>query len=105
MAEKALEEVGNDAGQDDKDRVTNAILELKNALNTEDTAEIEAKSHTLEQAAMKIGEIAYRKAQEKAAAAGGTESAGGASPKDPENNAASGDTIDADFTLEDDDNK
>lgn len=105
MAEKALEEVGNDAGQDDKDRVTNAILELKNALNTEDTAEIDAKSHTLEQAAMKIGEIAYRKAQEKAAAAGGTESTDGASPKNPENNAAAGDTIDADFTLEDDDNK
>lgn len=107
MAEKALEEVGNDAGQDDKDRVTNAILELKNALNTEDAAEIEAKSHTLEQAAMKIGEIAYRKAQEKAAASGSGDAASASttSPKEQENNAAAGDTIDADFTLEDDDNK
>ena len=96
MSEKALTDVGNDASESDRNAVTTAITALKDAMNSEDAEDISAKTNALEQVAMKLGEIAYRKAQEKAA------SEGNASGDSPAGDAKDGDVIDADFTEGDD---
>ena len=77
--------------------MTTAVAELKAALEGDDAEAIGAKTNALEQVAMKLGEIAYRKAQEKAAAEGaGASSAGEGGGSDAAPDA--GDVIDADFT-------
>jgi molecular chaperone DnaK len=101
MAEKATEEAGEDAPPSDKVKVTEAITALKTALQGEDGTEIAAKTAELEKAAMKLGEIAYRKAQ--AAAGGDAPDMGGAGTNGDEtaNDSSTGkpdDVIDADFT-------
>ncbi|MGQ0527758.1 MAG: molecular chaperone DnaK [Alphaproteobacteria bacterium] len=99
--EKSLVEHGKDVPTDEKKAIEDAIADLKSLLEGEDKAAIEAKTQTLLQASMKIGELAYRKAQEEAAGAPeGADSqaqGGGAS-------ASKDDVVEADFTdLEIDD--
>ena len=68
QTEQSLEEVGDDVPQEDKDAAQQAISELKEALECDDAQLINDKSTALMQASMKIGEAAYRKAQEEQAA-------------------------------------
>jgi len=67
--EKSLEEYGDEVPEEDKTAVEDGIKALKSALEGEDDDDIKAKSEALSQASMKLGEIAYRKAQEDAAGA------------------------------------
>ena len=107
QTESSLEEIGDEAPAEDKDAVTSAIADLKEALESEDKDSITDKTNTLMQASMKIGEIAYKKAQEKAA--GEADNTAGAEPAG-ESAAASasadaeGEVLDADFTEVDGDN-
>ncbi|MBK9586943.1 MAG: molecular chaperone DnaK [Alphaproteobacteria bacterium] len=105
-AEASLKEFGGDVPESDKSAIEKAIESLKSALEDENADEIKAKTDALAQASMKLGEIAYRKAQEK--------EAGMAPQGAPESPAPDVDeedkTIDADFTdleieEEDDDRK
>ncbi len=96
--ESSLEEFGADLSADDKQPIESAIEELKSALESEDASEIKEKTDALMQASMKLGELAYRKAQEESASEG-AEDAGVASPDDDD------EAIDADFTEEADDNQ
>lgn len=105
-AEASLKEFGGDVPSSDKSAIEKAIESLKSALEDENPEEIKSKTDALAQASMKLGEIAYRKAQEK--------EAGMAPQGAPESPAADVDeedkTIDADFTdleieEEDDDRK
>jgi molecular chaperone DnaK len=105
--ESALKEHGAIVSDDDKRAIETAIAELKAALSSENKDEIEAKTKTLSEASMKLGEAAYRKSQEQAAGAGtGAADTGGASAQ---SGGTSGDNVvDADFTdlsLEDDEKK
>ena len=107
-AEKALEEVGDDAPAEDKKATEDAIADLKEALDGEDLEAITEKLNALQQASMKIGEIAYRKAQE--AEAGTPDNADDFAPEatteKSEDKANDDDVVDADFTeleLEDED--
>jgi molecular chaperone DnaK len=103
--EKSLGELGKDIPEDEQKNVRQAIDELKGVLEGENTEEITAKTQALTEASMKIGEIAYRKAQEDAA--------GQADDETPEaaktNGSGKGDDVlDADFTdleVEDDDDQ
>jgi len=57
--EKSLQENGGKIPAPDKASIEAAIAALKQALETEDTGEIAAKTQTLLQASMKIGEALY----------------------------------------------
>ncbi len=65
--EKALDEFGGDVPAEEKGNIDKAMEELKAALENGNAEEIDAKAEALSQASMKLGELAYRKAQEDAA--------------------------------------
>ncbi|MCB9975850.1 MAG: molecular chaperone DnaK [Rhodospirillales bacterium] len=106
-AESTLEDLGDDVPAPEKAEIEKAIDNLKDVLSSEsaDGDEIKTKTDALVQASMKLGELAYRKAQEKEA---GMDAGDGQESVDIDEEDK---TIDADFTdLEieeeaDDDNK
>ena len=98
QTEKSLNELAAQIPDADKKAAEDAIADLRSVLSGDDKAAIEAKTTALMQASMKIGEMAYRKAQEDAA--GTPDNASDASAK-----ASGDDVIDADFTEMDDDKK
>jgi len=96
--EKTLEEFKDKVEADLKKQIEDAIAELKTAVSAENAEDITEKTNKLAQASMKLGEMAYRKAQEESA---GVKPEGDAQPTD-----ATGkpdDVVDADFTDIDDD--
>ena len=95
--EKQLEEHGDKVGSDDKDAIEKAIVDLKAVKDGEDVADITAKTQTLAQAAMKLGEAIYSAGQGDAAEAG--EQAEGSDASSDE------DVVDAEFEEVDDDKK
>lgn len=97
QTEKSLEEVGNDVSAEDKDATESALNDLKTAIEGDDLQDINDKTNALMQASMKIGEAAYRKAQEAQAA-----DASDVSPEDVQESSsddkADSDVVDADYT-------
>ncbi len=65
--EKSLEELGGELPEEEKQAAEDALADLKTALEGDDADDIKAKTEALSQASMKLGELAYRKAQEEAA--------------------------------------
>ena len=57
--EKSLKEYGEKLAPADKQNIEDAIAELKKAMESEDVADIKAKTETVSQASMKIGEAMY----------------------------------------------
>lgn len=97
QTEKAISDLGADAPADAKAEAEAAITALRSAISGGSAEDIQAKTSALQQASMKIGEHAYRKAQEKAAGAPDNAANDGVKPDD---------VVDADFTemkFEDDD--
>jgi molecular chaperone DnaK len=74
--EKALKDAGDKITADEKKPVEDAIAELNKIKNSDDLADIKAKTEALSQAAQKIGEKLYKAAQEAQ-----TPPAGGEAPK------------------------
>ncbi len=115
--EKSLNDFGDKVGSDDKEKITAAIADLKQAVDGDDTAAIKAKTEALQQASHKLAEEAYRDAQQKASAEagdapGGEQAAGsqrnaqsdadqGANGKE----AGAGSVQDADYEVVDDEEK
>lgn len=100
--EKTMEEIGSDVPADDKAAVEKAIADLKAVMDGDNADAIQAKTNDLQQAAMKIGELAYRKQQEAEAGSPDTEGAASSTKSSDD------DVIDADFTnmqFEEDDKK
>ena len=100
--EKSLDEFGEEVPEDDKKAVEVALQDLKDVMDGDDANAIKEKTEALSQASMKLGEIAYRKAQEEAAAEGAEEEA-----HEPET-ADEDEVIEADFTdleIEEDDDE
>jgi molecular chaperone DnaK len=87
--EKALAEHGSKVADSERRAIEDAVSDLKEALKGDDAEAIKAKSNTLAQASMKLGEAMYRQQAESDAA------------KD----AAKDDVVDAEFTEVDDDKK
>ncbi|HEY0902087.1 MAG TPA: molecular chaperone DnaK, partial [Micavibrio sp.] len=94
QVERSLADLGDSVPADEKAKVESALSDLKAVLPSEDKDQIKAKTEALTQASMKLGELAYRKAQENSAgnpdgepAADGAASSGG-----------DGDVVDADFS-------
>jgi molecular chaperone DnaK len=85
--EKALAEYGSKIADPERRAIEDAISDLKEALKGDDAEAIKAKTNTLAQASMKLGEAMYKQQAEADAA------------KD----AAKDDVVDAEFTEVDDD--
>src|ERR1041384_4480004 len=98
--EKALAEHGSKVGEAERKAIENAMADLKEALKGTDADAISAKTNTLAQASMKLGEAMYKSQQEGQPGDGGP---GGAAP-----GGGSGkkeDVVDAEFTEVEDDKK
>ena len=80
QAERQLTDLGDQVDADSRSRIEAAIKEVREALETEDPAAINAKTETLQTAFHAVSEAMYQRAQEQAAAGGNGNgaSAGGA---------------------------
>jgi len=106
--EKSLEELGDKLSDDEKKEAEAALADLKELLEQEDPskADIDEKTEALTQASMKLGEIAYKQAQEESEAAQADASASADEAEQASAAAEDDDVVDADFTeVKDDDAK
>ncbi|MDH6231286.1 molecular chaperone DnaK [Mesorhizobium soli] len=96
-SEKSLKDYGDKVSEADRTAISDAIAALKTAAEGDDLADIEAKTQTLAEVSMKLGQAMYEASQKEGAEAG---AAGGEGAKE-------GDVVDADFEeiSEDDDKK
>ena len=94
--EKALSEHGDKVGADEKTAIEAAAAALKEALKGDDVEDIKAKTNTLAQASMKLGEAMYKAQQSEGAAADAAADGAGNKPDD--------NVVDADFEEIDDNN-
>src|SRR5512133_2728608 len=95
--EKALAEHGSKVGEGERRAIENALADLKEAVKGDDAEAIKAKTNTLQQASMKLGEAMYRQAEQAQGGQGpdgGSAGTGGGSKED---------VVDAEFTEVDDD--
>ena len=83
--EKALAEHGSKIAETERRAIEDAVSDLKEALKGDDAEAIKAKTNTLAQASMKLGEAMYK--------------------QQAEGDAAKDDVVDAEFTEVDDDKK
>jgi molecular chaperone DnaK len=98
--EKALAEHGSKIGENERRAIENAIADLKEAVKGDDAEAIKAKTNTLAQASMKLGEAMYRQAEQSAAGGQGSDGGAGGAGGGPKE-----DVVDAEFTEVDDDKK
>jgi molecular chaperone DnaK len=96
--EKSLKEHGDKVGESERNAIEEAITALKKELESEDADAIKAKTETLAQASMKLGEAVYKAQQGEGGAEGAAPEAGAGS--DGNEN-----VVDADFEEVDDDKK
>jgi molecular chaperone DnaK len=85
--EKALAEHGSKIEESERRAIEDAVGDLKEALKGDDAEAIKAKTNTLAQASMKLGEAMYKQQAES----------------DAKKDAAKDDVVDAEFTEVDDD--
>jgi molecular chaperone DnaK len=100
QTENTLKDLGDDVPAEEKSAIDTAMGDLKTALEDEETKadDIKEKTEALMQASMKLGEIVYRKEQEKAAAEGSDTPDADASDSAP----ADDDVIDAEVVEDED---
>lgn len=107
-SEKTITELGSDVSTDEKKQIEEVIAALKEAAKSNDKAEIEAKTKTLNEASAKLSERLYAKtqAQQGAQTAGkeGTE-AGASDAKASDQGKPDESVVDAEFEEVDDDKK
>ncbi len=104
--EKSLEEHGDKVDQETRDGIVNAVGELKEAVEGDDAEAIKAKSQSLAEASMKLGEAIYKEQAEAAAEAGEGPDMDDMAAADAARDAEADDgVVDAEFTEVEDDNK
>ncbi|MFP6697083.1 MAG: molecular chaperone DnaK [Alphaproteobacteria bacterium] len=96
--EKSLADLGDMVPEEEKAGIEEAVAQLKTALEGDDLDDIKAKSETLMQASMKLGEMAYQAQQD---AEVGDDDDGPAAAEAE----GADDVVDADFEEVDDDDK
>ena len=104
--EKNLAEYGEQVPAEEKTGIEESVAALKAALQGEDIDDIKAKTETLAQAAMKLGEVMY-KAQQEEAQADADPGDAGAPDADPAAHSGEDDPtiVDADFEEVDEERK
>ena len=114
--EKSLNDFGDKVSEEDKEQISSAIAELKQAVEGNDADEIKAKTEALKQASHKLAEEVYKDAQQKA-----SNETGDGTSDDPEQSGSedasdgdqgsngkasgSGSVQDADYEVVEDDEK
>lgn len=100
--EKTLKEMGDKVNESDKSNIETAVANLKKSLETDDIADIKAKTEALQQASYKIAEELYK---QHGANAGANPGAGGADGNPHATNAGntSGTADDVDYEVVNDD--
>ncbi|AZO57149.1 MAG: molecular chaperone DnaK [Mesorhizobium sp.] len=94
-SEKSLKEYGDKVSEAERTAISDAIAALKTAAEGDDPADIEAKSQTLAEASMKLGQAMYEASQKETAEADAKADA-----------AKDSDVVDADFEeIDEDDDK
>ncbi len=94
-SEKSLKDYGDKVSEEDRTAISEAIAALKTATEGDDPADIEARSQTLAEVSMKLGQAMYEASQKDAAEADAKADA-----------AKDGDVVDADFEeIDEDDEK
>jgi len=97
-SEKALKDAGDKCTTDEKQKITDAINNLKEALKGTDKSLIEAKLQILQEASHKLAEHMYQAAaQAQQAQSGQATASGAAATGDSTNNANQSNTVDAEF--------
>jgi molecular chaperone DnaK len=95
QAERQLSDLGDQVDADSKERIETAIKEVRESLESEDPAAINAKTEALQTAFHAVSEMMYQRAQEQAAAAGN-----GASAEGPGASSEEEDVVDAEVVDE-----
>jgi len=98
--EKSLTDFGDKIEVADKEAIETELTALKEAMEAEDVEAIKAKTESLSQVAMKLGEAMYKASQDETAAAEGGD---GPDAAGPDGEASAEDVVDADFEEVDDD--
>ncbi|ESX80435.1 MULTISPECIES: molecular chaperone DnaK [unclassified Mesorhizobium] len=94
-SEKSLKDYGDKVSETDRTAIADAIAALKTAAEGDDVTEIEAKTQTLAEVSMKLGQAMYEASQKEAAEADAKADA-----------AKDSDVVDADFEeIDEDDEK
>ncbi|PBB38835.1 molecular chaperone DnaK [Mesorhizobium sp. WSM3864] len=94
-SEKSLKDYGDKVSEADRTAIADAIAALRSAAEGDDVADIEAKSQSLAEASMKLGQAMYEASQKEAAEADAKADA-----------AKDSDVVDADFEeIDEDDDK
>ncbi len=99
--EKSLADYGDKVEPADKEAIETELAALKEAMEAEDVEAIKAKTESLSQVSMKLGEAMYQASQDEAAAA--AEGGDGPDAAGPDGEAKAEDVVDADFEEVDDD--
>jgi molecular chaperone DnaK len=94
QAERQLADLGDQVDADSKERIEAAIKEVRESLEAEDPAAIDAKTETLQTAFHAISEAMYQRAQEEQAASANGAAADGGDSSDEE------DVVDAEVVDE-----
>ena len=103
QTERTITELGDKIPATEKTIVEAAMDDLKSVVSGDDPEKIKAKTDALMQASMKLGELAYRQAQEASAGQPDNANSGSSAPSGD-----GGDVVDADFSdleLDDEDKK
>lgn len=107
QAERQLKELGDQVDEASKSEIEAAIADVRGSLESEDAAELNAKTDALQTAFHKVSEAMYERAQQQAAAAGNgasaegdAEGADGAEPQDGEAATDDEDVVDAEVVDE-----
>ena len=102
--EKSLKDLGDKVSDADKQKIEDAMVALKKALESENTQDIKAKTEELKQASYKIAEELYK--QQGAASQAASENAGasqeGASQEESSSKFDKGSAQDVDYEVQDD---
>ncbi len=98
QAEKQLGELGDQVDADSKQRIEDAVKEVRESLEAEDPTQINAKTEALQTAFHAISEAMYQRAQESAAAEG--PNGNGASASGDGDSADDEDVVDAEVVDE-----
>ncbi|CAN0654603.1 molecular chaperone DnaK [Nitratireductor aquimarinus] len=93
--EKSLGEYGDKVSEEEKKAIEDALADLKTAVEGDDAEDIKAKTNTLAEASMKLGQAMYEASQTEAAEADAAADA----------KASGDDVVDADFEEIDEDDK
>ncbi len=97
QTEKTLKDLGDKVSSSDKDAIEAAIKDLKEAAEKDNVDDINAKTESLMNASMKLGEALYKEQQAAGAAPGADAGSSANTGSSEEAKAKEDDVVDADF--------